>query len=102
MKRYQKLKRKSKIEAGRRGGIRSQQVQREKRMEIHRFDPVYPVKPRWSIGLRDNWSGESSWFTFKSFRDTMRRILKAMCLLAIPERCDRNQNLATGQYRITI
>lgn len=61
-------------EAGRLGGIRSQQVQREKRMELHKDDPVYPARPRWSVGIRDNWSGESGWFEFRSMRDVIRKI----------------------------
>ncbi len=50
-------------------------------MEIHRDDPIYPVTPRWSIGLRDNWSGEYHWITFSSYRDTIRRIRMVMCNL---------------------
>ena len=71
---YHRKRRISKIAAGRRGGLRSQQVQRERRMELHRGAPVYPDRPRWSIGIRDNWSGEDGWFTFVSFRDVIRRI----------------------------
>jgi len=71
---FHRRRRNRKIESGRRGGIRSQEVQRERRMEIHRGIPIYPVIPRWSIGIRDNWSGEDGWFTFVSFRDLIRRI----------------------------
>jgi len=73
MTRYQRERLKQRRESGRRGGIRSQQVQAEKRMELHRGETVYPVTPRWSIGIRDNWSGESGWITFKSWRDVVKR-----------------------------
>ena len=74
MTRYQRERLKQRREAGRRGGIKSQQVQREKRMELHRGEPVYPARPRWSIGLRDNWSGEEAWIVFRSWRDIIRRV----------------------------
>ena len=70
-------------EAGRRGGIRSQEVQRERRMELHRGESVHPARPRWSIGVRDNWAGEEGWFTFVSFRDAGRRIRAVMGGLAV-------------------
>lgn len=70
-------------EAGRIGGIRSQQVQRERRMELHRGEVVYPVSARWSIGVRDNWAREEGWFTFVSWRDALRRIRAVMAGLAV-------------------
>jgi hypothetical protein len=75
-----KIKIKNRREAGRRGGIASQKVQREKRLANHSNLPKYPTSPRWSIGIRDNWSDESGWFTFISWRDTFRRLRIAMTL----------------------
>ena len=78
MTRHQRERLKLRREAGRRGGLRSQQVQAEKRMEFHRGEPVYPARPRWSIGLRDNWSGEEAWIVFRSWRDVLRRFTVTM------------------------
>jgi len=50
-------------------------------MELHRGEPVYPARPRWSIGIRDNWSGESAWVTFTSCRDAVKRIKVVMAQL---------------------
>ena len=87
MTRFQRRKSKRRSErcreAGRLGGIRSQEVQRERRMELRQGEPIYPVTPRWSIGLRDNWSGESGWITFISYRDAMRRLRVVMSNLSI-------------------
>ena len=52
-------------------------------MDLHRGDPAYPASPRWSIGLRDNWSGEYAFVTFVSFRDVILRLRIAMSNLEI-------------------
>jgi len=97
MTRGKRERRKRRQEAGRRGGIRSQEVQREKRMELHRDNPIYPVTPRWSIGLRDNWQrGEQSWITFRSWRDVLRRLTRAMAGLEIDPAACRSRITQAG------
>jgi hypothetical protein len=55
-------------------------------MELRRGDPIYPVRPRWSIGIRDNWSGEAGWFEFRSMRDVILRIGAVMSGLSVVTR----------------
>jgi hypothetical protein len=95
MKRYRNKRFREKIEkrraAGRRGGLRSQEVQREKRLRAHDGVPVWPVSPRWSIGVRDNWANEEGWFTWKSWRDTLLRLRMAMQLVPVVKRGRRSK-----------
>jgi hypothetical protein len=83
----EKLRRRK--EAARRGGVRSQEVQREKRMRgdgggwVVGGGEVSGVGPRWSVGLRDNWQGEEGWVEFRSFRDLVRRFRVAMANLEL-------------------